>query len=156
MNGRSWLPSPARAIGVDLIDLAAPVVVADEGQLRAVLDPRQPALVLGGGCQAAVVAAVGVHDIDLGVAGILRHAVVGHCVGHLPSVGRDGHVAYPAHRPQGFGGQTSLVEGDFGLAYQLSVLCRAVRPRSRARGECYGHRHGDDVGIIHVAMFLMM
>ena len=94
------------------------VVVAAEEQ-RLVIVPHE--VELGGGCsgEARNVLALGGHEVDLGVALVLLHVVVGHGVGDLRAVGGDSLLAHLAQRPHHLGGESAILDLDFGFSDDL-------------------------------------
>ena len=142
--------SAVRAVGVHLPHLAASALAAQEGDLRALLDPRHVALRLRGVGDLLVARAVGVHHEDFAVALVLRHAVVAHGVGNLLAVGRNLVVAYASEGPESLGGHPSVLDLDVRLPDQVARgLVGLLRCGAGSQQERGGHHHCSD-RFIHV------
>ena len=48
---------------------------------------------------------------------VFGNTIIGYGVGYLFAIGGNTQTAYASHCPQGFGGKTTVFDGDFLLAY---------------------------------------
>ena len=117
-----------RAVGVHREDLGgvALVVVAQEGDLLALLDPLQVGLRRGRLRQTLHVLAVGVHDVDLRVALVLLDVLVGQREDDAGSVGRGCGLGHASERLEHLGRQHAVLNLDFRLFNHFGVAPAAL------------------------------
>ena len=97
------------------------VVVAAEKQ-RFVVFPNQVELA---GCRngkLAGFAAFSGNQVDFGIALILVHVIIGHDVGNLFTVRRNGFLIHLAQRPHHLRGETAVLDLNFGLADNFLIV----------------------------------